>query len=227
MRHFWILGFALFILAGCFDGVTDKPLPVNPPWALGGLHVTGTLVNWDLGHAVPPTAEVIDGFMFLGEDDLERVGVAWGTVQEDGSFDFRGMCPVLGQNCEKPASEALCGGLSVSDSRLRMAVIDSIEIDGLEVGDAGPPPRPYGWVIISTERPRNFEILYHGRTYTYIYADRDATVKGSCDFSGPVDLDLRKGWNSVERNPKAGGYTTAAIPAEAKWWFLNPYTMVE
>ncbi|MBS3966466.1 MAG: hypothetical protein KGZ60_04345 [Truepera sp.] len=31
----------------------------------------------------------------------------------------------------------------------------------------------------------------------------------------------------IERNPKAGGYKTAAIPAGAGWWFLNPYTVGE
>jgi len=226
MRHHWILGLALFILAGCFDGVTDKPPPTNPPWALGDkLHVTGTLVNWALGHAVPPTAELFYGFMFIGEDFEEGIELAEGMVQSDGSFKFIDLC-IDKKFCARPVSDVLCGGLSVSDPQLGVSIIDAIEIDGLEVGDAWPPPRPVGWVIISTERPRNFEILYHGRTYTYAYADRNATVKGTCAF-GPVELDLRKGWNSIERNPAAGGYKTAAIPADAKWWFLNPYTMVE
>jgi hypothetical protein len=40
-----------------------------------------------------------------------------------------------------------------------------------------------------------------------------------------VDLDLRKGWNSVQSDKQ--GLKTAAISKDAKWYFFNTLTAGE
>lgn len=228
MNHSRIISLTLvvLILTACFEDAVAQP---PPPWALGDrLYLTGTLVDWATGHGILPTDGELWGEMNAGNDEGEYGElIAVGHVRPDASFEFSGLC--RGSETDMgcivvPVAEALCGGLTTSEPRLNMALIGAIHVPGLAVSEP-PPPRPKGWVYISTEKPKGIWHDTNKRAYTFAYADRDAKVKGSCVF-GLVDLDLHKGWNSLKLHPTQGvEVKTAAIPADAKWWFFNAYTM--
>jgi hypothetical protein len=218
------------LLAACANAVASTP-PNKPSWALGDtLHVTGTLMDWAAGHhEIPPTDGNLFGEMNISEaarDGLEDGElIALGKVQPDASFEFGGMCVGADPSCiTVPVTDVLCGGLSTSDPKAAINIIHSIFVPGIPMSEP-PPPRLSGWVYIKMERPTSVWDASRGHGYTYAYADHDVTVRGSCAHIGPIALDLRKGWNSLEWDPSGGGFKTAAIPADARWWFFSSYTL--
>ncbi|MDQ3398928.1 MAG: hypothetical protein M3511_14395, partial [Deinococcota bacterium] len=149
MKNLWILCLLLPLIA-CSNAVASNP-PSKPPWALGDtLHVTGTLMDWAAGHAIPPVEGNLFGEMNISEasrDGLEDGElIALGTVQADASFVFDGLCMRPDPSCiavPMPVTDALCSGVSDSDPKAAIAILDSIYVPGIPVTEP-PPPRPSG-----------------------------------------------------------------------------------
>jgi hypothetical protein len=193
---------------------------VPPPWALGEQpNFSGTIEYWIKGDAIAPS----DGGFFAtmyGTGDPEGTTVGVGSIKVDGRFTFglyKGAYTVPGGLA--PA-QVLCSGLSLSNPQQRIANVDLMDVLSLYVD--GQHARPGGGVLISTAHP----VPATKGAYTFFYANQNGTIKGSCNIqdagSVPYDLDLRQGWNTVRRD--ASGFKTAAIPADAKWYFINTLT---
>jgi hypothetical protein len=199
----------------------DNPSPTG---ALGDvLTVSGVVAEWAKGDAIAPGPGNISGTMVVGQSfDQIREGLGQGAVDSDGSFGFVADCTGGAGPCAASvqASAALCGGINASDPRLRIVKLDAYLIDSLFV--EGVHARVGGGLVLARQPPRTFLASGRGDIYTYFWADRSATVKGSC---GPVsfDLSLVRGWNSIHRNG-SGLFRAEDVPSDARWYFLNTLT---
>lgn len=198
------------------------------PWALGEQpNFSGTVVNWAEGDAIAPGE---GGIYAVTESmtDSEGSELGFGAIKADASFTFglqKGDYPA---SISLPPTQALCDGfelasLSLSNPEQRVANV-SLSVPALF--EEGQHARPEGGVQIRATPPSAGSML---EQYGFIYASADGTVRGTCSGEGlsvAFDLDLRQGWNSVFLSTAGGlAFTTAAIPEDAKWYFVNPNTL--
>jgi len=144
--------------------------------------------------------------------------VGKGGIDTTGNFGFRADCTGGGGACAHSIQVAtkLCNGPAFSDPKLRLVSIDAWQVPEIYTE---PHIRAYGELFLARQPYPNAISARSGDTYTYVWADRNATVSGSCAGGGRVfDLDLRRGWNSVHLGPTAT--RTEPIPADAKWYYI-------
>jgi len=185
---------------------------------------SGSIVDWAKGDAIAPA----DGGFFatmLGTGDPEGTTVGVESIKASGSFNFGLYKSAYSVGGGIAVENVLCAGLTRSNPQQKIANVDVMEVSALYEGDKHA--RPGGGVVIS-EGKLTTPSFKAG--YTFYYASADGTLKGSCDFGAdagpvPLELDLRKGWNSVRRD--SSGFKTAAISGSAKWYFINPLTAGE
>lgn len=219
MKHaasrFGTLILVALILSAC------PTLPSTPPpWALGDQpNFSGAIEDWAKGDAIAPGDGGIFGTMYAS--DPEGTDIGFGSIKADASFSFglqRGAAYVGGG---LDATQVLCAGVSLSSPGQKIARIDVLAVNSLYVD--GQHARVGGGIFISVGKPVLSNI---SNLYTFYYADRDGTIKGSCPVEGggqvALNLELVKGWNSVRRT--ASGLQTAVIPKDARWYFINTLT---
>ncbi|WP_027892024.1 hypothetical protein [Calidithermus chliarophilus] len=210
-RHGLIV-LVLAVLAACKEqGQGSTP----PPWALGEQpNFSGAMEYWAKGDAIAPAEGSIFAYSYYSDPEGELVGL--GQIKADGSFTF-GLVRGAG-GYAVPVEQAICAGLSLGNAQQKVAIPEVLEVPALYV--EGVHARPGGGVLVSTQHP----IAPGAPRYQFVYADRDGTVKGSCGGFA-INLDLRQGWNSIVW--QASEFKTAAIPKEARWYFINPLTAGE
>jgi hypothetical protein len=217
---FFCLKNAVLDVLPCSGSAQTPDFPSAPPWSLGEQpNFSGIIEYWAKGDAIAPA----DGGFFAtmyGAGDPEGTTVGVGTIKADGSFKFGLYKEAYSVAGGLPPAQVLCSGLSASNPQQKIANIDVMEVLALYVNDQHA--RPGGGILISTAHP----VPAAKAVFTFMYANQDGTLRGSCNMPdvGNVafDLDLRRGWNSLSRDPS--GFRTAAIPAGAKWYFINPLT---
>ena len=224
-----LIGFFLglsFLLAACSQ---PSQAAAPPKWVIGsGIGVQGTLVGWtESAAAGSPGDDIFFGEMYNASGDFHDT-VGQGTVDASGNFGFYADCTAGKAACsvELSVEQTLCGGLSVSDKALKLTEIELIPVDA-KYSDT--QARPGGVVLISTSKPSSMFEVFNWDTYSYIHADRNSRVKGSCSDpdAGVIsyELDLYKGWNTVRQYQHT--IKTAVIPPEALWYFINPIIVGE
>lgn len=218
----WLVG--ALLITGLLSCNTSSPGGGNasPPWALGEQpNFSGKITYWDKADAIAPGEGGIFATMY-GTGDPEGTLIGVGSIKADGSFSFSfGYKSAYSAGGGLPVAQVLCAGLSASNPQQKIANVDLMQV--ISLYQDGVHARPGGGILISTAHP----VPASAGVYTFFYASQDGSLKGSCDVGDdagptPFDLDLRKGWNSIRRDK--GGFKTAAIPAEAKWYFINPLT---
>lgn len=204
-------------LAACSGGTTPGD---SAPWALGEkLDFSGTIVDWAKGDAIAPSDGTMTALSYATSNpDGAVLGV--GDIEADSSFTF-GLDPeALFAGGGVSPDQALCVGLTLSNPQQKIVGVEDITVPS-DYED-GVHARPGGAVFISVGQPLTPSMK---ALYTFFFASQDGTVKGTCTLFGAntaVDLDLRKGWNSVRRD--TSGFKTAVIPQDAKWYFFNTLT---
>ncbi len=220
----------LFILTIILSACSQPSQAAAPPkWAIGtGIGVQGTLIGWTESAAVgSPGDDIFFGEMYDASGNFHET-VGQGTVDSNGNFGFHADCTAGKGACIVGLSvdQALCQGLSVSDKALKLTEIELIPIDA-QLSES--QSRPGGVVLISTSKPSSMFEVFNWDTYSYIHASTNSKVKGSCSYpdEGVIsyDLDLYKGWNTVRQYQHK--VTTAVIPPETQWLFINPITIGE
>lgn len=219
MNHYDTFVKTLFVLLFAFF-LSWVAFAQTPAWALGEQpNFRGTIANWTLGDAVAPGESAMYGISYSG--DPEGADVGYGSVKSNGHFSFglqRGAG--YGQGGSAP-DLSLCPSAQRSNPKQKFVVVSMIQIPALYKD--GAHARPGGAIILSVGRPP----LNATTVYLFVYATASGTVKGGCTFEGQtasINLDLRKGWNSVGINASKRTFKTAAIPATARWYFVNPLT---
>lgn len=197
------------------------------PWALGmSPTFSGRIPNWAQGDAMSPGEGVIS--VLYDPGDGQELEIAQGIVRSNGDFDLSlrpaGAVPGGGR---RPL-DALCEDaemVNVTVSNPDQLVVP-VRLDVTELYEEGRHARPEGSVMVR-EGPPTAAFLVD--RYAFIYADADGTVTGSCSdgpFELQIDLDLRPGWNSVLMTFESGfAVKTAAIPAGAQWFLVNPVVL--
>jgi hypothetical protein len=224
MKKLWIVSLGLLLLTACNDPAKSS----GAPWALGEQpNFSGTIIDWAKGDAIAPAEGSIYA-RFESVDGSESVDLGYGSIKADSSFTFGLQRGAAFAGGGMPPEQALCPDivfeLTLSNPQQRIGVVGYFEVPPLY--EEGKHARPIGAVRIRT-RPPSAGSLFE--QYAFTYASADGTIKGSCSTEGiafSFDLDLRKGWNSVYFEA-GGGFKlkTAAIPQEAKWYFVNPLTI--
>jgi hypothetical protein len=206
-----------------------RSLAQIPAWALGEEPTfSGVIENWAVADALPPG----EGNLYIvysfqdGRDDIE---IASGYINADGRFTF-----ALQKDAAAAGGGEVVGWSNcypdtlVSSPEQKLAMVDVV---AEALYEEGAHARPRGNVFIST---RDFNASGEHIKYQFVYADRDGTVKEACDISYEnssfhidIDLDLRKGWNSVQADVGAGKviFKTAALPEDIKWFLVSPLTI--
>lgn len=213
----WLLS-GLVLLTACNSGSPGGNTP--PPWALGEQpNFSGKITYWEKADAIAPGEGGIFATTFVGDPEGNDIG--YGSIKADGSFSFGLQKGATGAGGGLAVGQVLCAGLSASNPQQKIATVDLMQV--LSLYQEGVHARPGGGILISTAHP----VPASAPLYTFFYASQDGTLKGSCDLGDdtgptPFALDLRQGWNSVKRD--TSGFKTAAIPAGAKWYFINPLT---
>jgi hypothetical protein len=230
-RSFFLTGSRLvltFVLT-LTSSLVFRSLAQPPAWALGEEpSFSGMIENWSLADALAPTEGTLYA-VYSFQDGREDVEIASGHVNADGSFTFA---------LQKNASAASGGEVIawsncypdtlVSSPEQKLAVVDLV---AEALYEEGSHARPRGNVFISAQ---NFNASGEHVKYQFVYADRDGTVKERCDISEEnysfhidIDLDLRKGWNSVQADVGADKviFKTAALPEDIKWFLVSPLTI--
>ncbi len=194
-------------------------------WALGKKPIfRGVIEDWAKGDAIASSEGSINAISYSGGDP-EGSYVGEGVIEANGNFAFTLKFSDPGHPVGDgfPVSQVLCTGLKLSNSRQKIVLVDILQIDS--VYQEGTHARPGGAIFISVARP-NVGSPATLELYTFIYANRTGTIKGSCTSqdlgTASYDLNLRKGWNSVRRTQT--GFKTAAIPKAAKWYFFSTLT---
>lgn len=214
-KNIWVSGLLVLALSVC-AGAFGQP---TPGWALGEQpNFSGIIPNWADGDALRPGAGNIFANAEMGSGEEIDVGV--GTVDAAGNFTF-GLTTGAAL-AFRPGAEAFCDGLdlnvSASNPSQFVALVGLIEVPALLT--EGQHARPKGGLIIRRSPPTGNSLV---EQYGFLYADSDGTVRGNCSGEGltvTLDLDLRKGWNSVYLGP-GFDIITAAIPDDADWYFVN------
>ena len=207
------------------------PLAQTPAWALGEQpNFSGVIANWALADAIKSGEGLIyatnSSFFNYSDDPID---VGYGTIKPDGSFTF-GLVKDAARSAATPSWSTNCPSLKQTNPALKIALVEELTVPQLY--EEGVHARPYGNIAISTE-PVTTSNIASRQNYTFIYADGRGSYKGSCsmtieDYSMTIalDLDLRKGWNSVLITLNSGlRLTTAAIPKNAQWYLVNPITI--
>lgn len=215
-------GLLLALLIAC--NTANPGGNASPPWALGEQpNFSGKITYWEKADAIAPGEGGIFATMY-GTGDPEGTLIGVGSIKVDGSFSFGLYKSAYSAGGGLPVAQVLCAGLSASNPQQKIANVDLMEV--LSLYQDGVHARPGGGILISTAHP----VPASAPLYTFIYASQDGSLKGSCDVGDdagltPFDLDLRKGWNSIQRDKS--GFKTAAIPAGAKWYLINPLTAAQ
>lgn len=209
------------VLSACASLSRPAPAQGSAAWALGETPTfSGALVDWAKGDAIAPgEAEIFATTYQTG--DPEGVAIGFGAVKADGSFTFGLQKGASYAGGGVSPDKALCSGLSLSNSSLRLVGVDIFDILSLYVD--GVHARPGGGIFISSERVQLGQMK---DAYTFYYASGSGKVTGSCVLEAvgtvPFDLDLRQGWNVVRRDKS--GFKTAPLPKTVQWYFINTLT---
>ena len=192
-----LLGLVL-LLGACSsgDGGGDSNLAART--------LSGNLASWDGGEAAIVAEIEVDDETGSRNEELAR-----GTLNADGSFSLALPATVNADflfQLEEFLQAFGCGGVSVVPRGL--AIQSVVELFIYE-GDN---------FVNSAEQ----EVGDDFDSYVFrIYADQDATVRGTClgGYEEVWDLDLEEGWNivvatSTETEPT---FKTRALPANANW----------
>jgi hypothetical protein len=196
----------------------------TPAWVLGEQpRFTGTIVDWTKGDAVAPGEA-----MMYGRNPFEAGSIGYGPIKSDGSFSFNLMTTITKLGYEHTPDLSMCPGAKRSNPRQKLVGVTTIDVEALYKD--GVHARPGGAIVISVGRPADLSKASGSSlkaVYIFVHASSSGTLKGTCTFNGQtgsVDLDLRKGWNSVKIDPIRLSFITAAISKDAKWYFINPLT---
>jgi hypothetical protein len=196
----------------------------TPAWALGEQpRFTGTITDWAKGDTIAPGEAMMYGRIPSGS-------IGYGPIKSDGSFSFNLMTATtitkLGYGHTPDLS--LCPSARRSNPRQTLIGVTTIDVEARY--EDGVHARPGGVIVISVGRPADISKASGSSlkaVYIFVHASASGTLKGTCTFNGQtgsVNLDLRKGWNSVKIDPLHLSFTTAAISKDAKWYFVNPNT---
>jgi hypothetical protein len=180
----------------------------------------GSVVDWARGDAIAPGEGGIFATSYAADPEGSDIG--FGSIKADGSFSFSLQKGAVGAGGGVAVSQALCPGLSASNPQQKIVAVDILSV--LSLYEEAKHARPGGGIVVSVGK---LTTAGFKEGYQFVYASADGVLKGSCsgeEFGGTaaIDLDLRKGWNTLRRDQS--GFKTAAISSEAKWYFINPLT---
>jgi hypothetical protein len=172
--------------------------------------LSGKVNNYTLGAGNLIAVEQLGDFEFSGKN------VGKGQIQADGTFTLQ--LDEVSETILSAGTILFCDDLQVSDKNTRIYTIAQLylQLNGAVTGTLLQASANFATNTIRTG----------DKAIVRWYADRDTTIKGSCDSATLFNLELKKGWNRVVFEAVTDAQLKASTTTSAQGieWIFTPFS---